>query len=263
MRPLLARPYFLASRIGVSVRLFLLALLPAAVEGRPVDQDFQPWVQLFVDGRWEEQLRWSLDLQARWLEVPRAREPQTGRRIDSSNTVVLVRPALGWAPAAGLSFWAGYAFQPILFDEPEVRGRRDVDEHRVWEQLSAWRAAGAWQLSLRSRIEHRYRTDGPGSGAWAHRFRQQARGACALTGDGRWQVVAWDEIFFHLNDTEYPTRVGLDQNRAFAGIAYRPASWLTLESGYLNQFVRRYSDPHQVNHVLLMQVSVSAVTAFP
>jgi hypothetical protein len=75
--------------------------------------------------------------------------------------------------------------------------------------------------------------------------------------------VLWDEIFFHLNDTDYPINLGLDQNRAFAGLAYRPAEWLILEGGYLNQFVRRYSDPHQVNHVLLFQISVAVKTASP
>lgn len=247
----------------------LLALLAAAATppsiaaARAVDEDFQPWLQLFVDGRSGERLRWSLDLQSRWLDVPQARDAQTGKEVDSSNTVILIRPAVGWALADWITIWAGYAYQPVFFYNPDLQDARDTDEHRAWEQFSLSHREGAWGFGLRSRLEQRYRTDGPGDGEWAHRFRQQARAAYELSFDRRWQLVLWDEVFFHLNDTDYPSNLGLDQNRAFAGAAFRPIEWLTLEGGYLTQFVRRYSDPHQVNHILLLQISVAVTTPSP
>lgn len=254
---------FTAIPSPVILALALACLLSASVaRARPVDEDFQPWLQLLVDGRSAEHLRWSLDLQSRWLDVPRANDSQTGKRIDSSNTLVLVRPGLGWTLSDWAAVWAGYAYQPVLYDDDKLADSRDVDEHRAWEQLSISHALAEWKMGLRSRLEQRYRTKGPGDGDWAHRFRQQARAAYDLTGDWKWQAIVSDEILFHLNDTEYPTKIGLDQNRAFIGIGYQPVPLARLELGYLNQFVRRYTDPHQVNHVLSIQLIITVETPF-
>ena len=36
-----------------------------------------------------------------------------------------------------------------------------------------------------------------------------------------WSAIAWDEAFFHLNDTDRGISAGFNQNRAFFGIGYR------------------------------------------
>lgn len=254
---------FTAIPSPVIFALALACLLSASpARARAVDEDFQPWLQLLVDGRSAERLRWSLDVQSRWLDVPRANDPQTGKRIDSANTLVLVRPGLGWALCDWAVLWAGYAYQPVLYENDELADSRDVDEHRAWEQLSTSHTLDRWRIGLRSRLEQRYRSKGPGDGQWAHRFRQQARAAYDLAGDWGWQIIVSDEVFFHLNDTPYPSREGFDQNRAFLGIGYQPTDVVRLELGYLNQFVRRYTDPHQLNHVLAVQLIISVASSF-
>ena len=34
-------------------------------------------------------------------------------------------------------------------------------------------------------------------------------------------LVSWDEVFVHLNSTDWGARQGFDQNRGFVGIGYR------------------------------------------
>jgi hypothetical protein len=64
-------------------------------------------------------------------------------------------------------------------------------------------------------------------------------------------VVAYDEIFFHVNDTRL-TSQGLDQNRIFAGLGMTVVPGARLEVGYLNQALRGGPGrPSRRNHVVL------------
>jgi hypothetical protein len=128
---------------------------------------------------------------------------------------------------------------------------------------------GAFGLSSRTRIEQRFRSDGPGSAEndgghsrWAYRFRELVRLAYTVA-ESPFQLLVWDEIFVHLNRTNYPSEPGLDQNRLFAGASYQPNRVLRAELGYMNQFVRRYTDPDQVNHVLLMSLYLKVDVSGP
>jgi hypothetical protein len=142
---------------------------------------------------------------------------------------------------------------------------KNVEEHRVYSQLNhRCQRVGRFHLSGRSRLEHRVRTRGPGSddivdGApqdrglsrWAHRFRQQVRLAVNFKKDAPWQLIVWDEFFFHLNETAFTTERGFDQNRAFVGLGYDTKP-VRVEVGYINQYVRRFHDPDQLNHVFAL-----------
>jgi hypothetical protein len=104
---------------------------------------------------------------------------------------------------------------------------------------------------------------------WAHRLRQQVRVALTPIPDWPWQLVVWDEIFFHLNTTGepgnprtgYPSQTGFDQNRLFLGVAYQPTASVRVELGYLNQVVNRMDrPPDQINHALSLSVAFSLAT---
>ena len=56
--------------------------------------------------------------------------------------------------------------------------------------------------------------------------------------------------------SDYRTEPGLDQNRAFIGLGYQAAPDLRVELGYMNHYVYRYTDAHQVNHVFATNVNV-------
>ena len=82
---------------------------------------------------------------------------------------------------------------------------------------------------------------------WAHRFRQQLRVAVNFKKNEPWQLLVYDEFFFHLNQTAF-TVPGFDQNRVFAGLAY-DAKAVRVEFGYLNQYIVRPRDPDNNNHL--------------
>ena len=253
---------------AILVLLLLAALSPTHALARDTEVDFQQWAQIYVDGNldnWVPGLRTFVDLQARRSNAPLAyrRDPSTGEILGSTqspNTLLLMRPAVGYQFTEWLNVFVGYAWQPVYFDDSAMRGARNVDEHRIFQQLGLRFAGSSLDFSGRTRLEQRVRTNGPGSsendggdGHWAHRFRQQARVAWTIAEGSPWQIIASDEVFVHLNRTNYPTRSGIDQNRAFLGVGYDTPG-ARVEVGYTNQFVHRFTDPDQINHVLTINL---------
>src|SRR5690606_34707185 len=111
-------------------------------------------------------LRVSLDLQARRMNGPRQRVgTMPDVYAENPNTMILVRPAVGYQFAPWGSAWVGYACVPNWFDDADVRPARNVSEHRIYEQLSTAHSFGPLALGTRTRIEQRVRTNGPGSDA--------------------------------------------------------------------------------------------------
>lgn len=79
-------------------------------------------------------------------------------------------------------------------------------------------------------------------------LRGQARYAHRLGSADRWQALAFIEPFAALNNTDWGTDRGLVQNRVFLGASYRLTSALSLEFGYLNQYLR-LSGEDLMNHL--------------
>jgi hypothetical protein len=144
----------------------------------------------------------------------------------------------------------------------------DVDEHRIFEQLGLRWQIPVFGLSSRTRVERRVRTNGPGSAEndanlshWAHRLRDQIRIAWTLRPGRPWRIVAYDELFFRLSRSNYPSpsRPTIDQNRAFLGVGYDTPGF-RVEAGYLNQYVHRFTDPDQINHILGVNIVIEIGT---
>ena len=66
----------------------------------------------------------------------------------------------------------------------------------------------------------------------------------------------FDEVFLNLNDTDWGAESGLDRNRIFAGIGWKPKSmpYLKGEVGYLNQLIDRPSGIHRMDHLLSLNL---------
>jgi hypothetical protein len=243
--------------------LVLLLCCAGNAQARDREPDYQQWVQLYATLKLPHRLRAELDLQSRRLNAPLRRVETESGQVSyqpNPNTILLLRPLVGYDFTPWLTAYLGYLWTPDYFDNPEVRSRSDISEHRIFVQLTVGHTFGKFNLGGRTRVEQRVRTDGPGSPendagytAWAQRVRQMARLAYRL-GDSPFLLIAWDEIFIHLNRTNYPSKPGLDQNRAFLGLGYQAEPMLRLEFGYTNVFVRRYTDPNQINHVLQLAV---------
>jgi hypothetical protein len=241
-------------RIMTLVLCFIPGLARADAE-----PDYQQWVQLYAEGNLDTLLpglRLGLDLHARRGNAPLLCDP--AGCSPSPNTLLIVRPSVGYALSPKHALWLGYAWVPNLFDDPLVRGARNTHEHRIWEQYSGRFVFGRAELGIRTRLEHRFRSAGPGEGDVAHRLRQLVRFAYTLSSGKPWLVIFTDELFLHLSESGYRTEPGLDQNRAFLGLGYQANPDFRVEMGYMNHYVHRYTDANQLNHVF----SLNVVTRF-
>jgi hypothetical protein len=213
------------------------SLAPAIALAETVD-DAGLWVALFAQGDLHQnecschQVKWWFDGQLRFLD-------DTDGFHQS-----LVRPGVGVTVADNLTLWAGYAW---INTEP-IAGPA-FDEHRIWQQTTWSRDLDCVTLSLRSRLEERFVETGDDVGL---RFRQLVRLHRDLPALPGLSLVAWDEIFFHLNDTDWGADAGVDQNRVFAGFGWKhtPESPLRTEIGYLNQLIDNASSPDRSHHIL-------------
>lgn len=226
------------------------------------------WNQIMLDMNLDAKakgLRLALDFHLRRMNSPlQYVRDMSGAIVETRqnpNTFVVVRPAIGYMWSKWGGFFVGYIWLPDFFDDPVFARTRNIDEHRIYEQLTLrWAWEGRLDINWRNRVEHRFRNHGPGSGDivdgvpqdmgfghWAHRLRQQLRLAVNFKKGAPWQFLVYDEFFFHLNRTAF-TQPGFDQNRAFVGLAY-DAKAVRVEFGYLNQYIRRPRDPDNNNHL--------------
>jgi hypothetical protein len=218
--------------------LLIIYLLGARALAAPTLEDFQPWNALMAQGSFSPlgqefgNWRWWFEGQARFL----ADTDKFGQGI--------IRPGLGYALTPNASVWLGYAWLPT-----QPVGKAAFDEHRIWQQFS-WSLPTDWgTLSTRGRLEQRFTDTGKQTG-W--RFRQLVKFVHPLPFEPRLSLVAFDELFVNLNDTDWNARDGFDQNRAFAGLGWNfdTAGHYRTELGYLNQYIRVERAADRMNHVL-------------
>ena len=70
-------------------------------------------------------------------------------------------------------------------------------------------------------------------------------------------VSIWDEVFIHLNDTNFGARTGFNQNRLFAGIGWDhdPQDRWRSEIGYLYQEVNIPGAGNNIsNHIVSLNL---------
>lgn len=218
---------------------FLIGTLP--LHAQSVD-DAGQWNALLMQGNFEKigwessKLRWWWDNHYRLLED-----------ADGFNQSI-VRPGLGWAVTDRSTLWAGYGW---IRTSP-LTGN-NFDEHRIWQQWTWSKGSEAWKVGLRSRFEQRFLETGDDTGLrWRQFFRVQHN----LPAHPHLTLVCWDEIFYHLNDTDWGAEAGFNQNRIFAGIGIKTdpdCRWRT-EIGYLNQVIEIPSGPDRNNHILSLNI---------
>mgnify|MGYP002046651394 CR=1 FL=1 len=156
----------------------------------------------------------------------------------------IIRPGIGRRLNDENSIWAGYAWI----------GERipgfDIHENRFWQQWITTRQRGDVSFQFRSRLEQRFVSAGAQVG-W--RFRQLVRAQKPLEHHPDLLWVAWDEIFFHLRDTDWGAVTGYNQNRVFVGMGRIPnkrSPWRT-EIGYLYQQIDIPEDGADLNNHIL------------
>lgn len=166
-------------------------------------------------------------------------------RGSGSNTYLL-RSAIGYVLQNNVSLWAGYA---RVVNDPDNGSTRH--ENRWWQQ-AAW-TARRWDwgtLSLRSRLEFRFIEGSNDTGA---RFRQQVQLTAPIRTSDLSLVLSL-EPFVNLRGTDWGATGGIDQNRTYAGIRMPMTDSLSLEAGYMHQYIRRAGTDDAVNHVGLLHL---------
>ena len=163
------------------------------------------------------------------------------RIVDDASELgtTIIRPGIGYRVGEKTTLWLGYARVTLHPGE-------NIDEDRIWQQVTF--PVGNFfggAVSGRTRLEQRFREGDSGTGV---RLRQFFRWSRPLA-DSKYSVVAWDELFIGLNNTEGGLRDGVDQNRAFVGLAWQPERRIRAEIGYLNNYIVR-SGADQLNHIL-------------
>ena len=195
--------------------------------------------ELSLTGLEHAPTRWWFDGQARFLGD------------DFELFQGIVRPGVGYQLTEKQSAWLGYAW--IGESLPGL----SFHENRIWEQWALTQDVGDTSVLLRSRLEQRFVSLGDQVG-W--RFRQMVRVQRPRAARSSLLWVAWDEIFFHLNDTDWGARTGYNQNRLFVGLGRQSSSRnrRRTEIRYLYQQIDVAEDGADLsNHILSINFFLS------
>ncbi|MFL6861940.1 MAG: DUF2490 domain-containing protein [Allosphingosinicella sp.] len=211
----------------------VLALVPAAAAAK---DDAQLWTGGNLAVKLGGGFQLSQEVTARFSD-------RRGLYEIESNTLV------GYKLAPRLTLWAGYTHDP-LYDHGHSTGM----EHRAREQLTLDRIpAGPGALSLRLRLEQRWREGSDGTG-W--RARPYFKYSLPL-GRGGTALAFSHESFLNLNHTAFQGRTGEDRMRNALAISAPLAKGLTAEIGYLNQHSFVPGGPDTTDHVATVTLNLS------
>jgi hypothetical protein len=185
------------------------------------------------DSRWQ----YWFDAQARYFD------------IGSGINQYLLRPGIGWKISDNVNAWAGYA---------RIRSRNragnTIDEDRFWQQLD-WRAGNIFggKVAMRTRLEQRSLSSGDDTGMV---LRFMSRYTRPLGDRGTTSLVIAIEPFIRLNNSDWGGDAGLGQNRSYAGISWKVSEKITVEAGYMHQYIWVDNGTDRVNHVGVLNIKV-------
>lgn len=216
--------------------IVLLLVAPIrTVEARPTEAEAQFWFTVSAQGGIGEHFLYYLEAQPRFSK-------DDGRAI--------LRSAGGVRLFQDMSLWLGQGWIPLwVWDgDPALR----QGESRLFQQYLYTPKLGTVRGTLRARLEQRFLA-GTTEVSW--RARVMLRGAQPVAAEGRLSLIAWDEVFYHLNSVAGGPSAGFDMNRVFVGVGWKYAEHSSLEVGYLNVFTRRpAADSNQLIHTLAVSM---------
>lgn len=206
------------------------ALAIAAPAAHAHDHDFQQWTQMTAFGPVKDNFLGYLELQPRlWDNAGRLGQ-------------MLVRPAIGYRFTPDTNVLIGYAY---VHTDPLVG--ITTDEHRAWQQL-IYPLIKTDGLTVNGRTRFEQRTV-ENANDLGFRLRHQMRAQVPVSSGSRVLGVAWTEVFFNFNTTDWGAREGFDQVRSFVGVQFPITDNFTFEPGYVNQTIFRRGED-RMNHIL-------------
>jgi hypothetical protein len=213
-------------------------LYPAAVQSTEHDPGL--WVvfsttdRIGTDGttsRW----RYWFDAQARFFDMG-----------DGASQYV-VRPGIGYDISDNMTVWAGYARFYV-----DTAAGSSATENRYWQQLT-WTAARPKDATVSMRIRTEQRSVSTGKDT-AFVLRYQVRYVRKLQKHNNLDLILAVEPFIDFRDTDWGGNSGLGQNRTFAGIGWKASDKISLETGYMNQYIWRDSAEELSNHLAVVSI---------
>lgn len=234
---------FKAAWNAICLTVFIL-LSQSAWAAENLVNDLQNWdvVTLAFPLTPDKKVLFSGDVQVR---VGRLQD--RGTRNDY--TQLILRPVVGYQLTPKVSIWQGYAWTPTF--EP-----KNLNEHRIFQQLQIKNKFHKLELVNRSRLEERWIEN---TGKTSIRFRHLLRVMHPIDKKERWFLVGSNEIFVALNGVPNGPAAGFDQNRLFAGVNRKLNQNMNMEAGYMNQYVNT-RDPvsDRMNHIIWLGVNFQA-----
>lgn len=229
---------------NMKIRLAVVALacLAFPITGSATEHDPGAWVIFSTTNAFQsdgQESRWHywFDAQARYFDV------------GSGANQWLARPGIGYEISENVTGWVGYA----RFRARNTAG--DVaEEDRFWQQVN-W-SAGEWnngRVSTRVRLEQRSISVGDDTGLV---LRFMAKYARPIGATGSTNLIVGIEPFVDLRDTDWGGESGLGQNRVTIAISRRLSERLTIEAGYMNQYIWRDNAENRNNHLGVLNVKV-------
>jgi hypothetical protein len=220
--------------IKLFILLFLLANVPSSFSAEL--HDVQSWWSVLAIGSiYKGNERSSFKF---WLEgIQRLGD------YNSRSTQRLIRPGLGYMLNEHTSVWLGAAWIETGFP----LNQNMVAEKRTWQQLLWVKKYNQLTLSSRLRFEQRFFSNNPVVG-W--RLRQMLKMVVPLSSNQKWNWIGSDEVFVHNSYIRRSYVTGFDQNRFFMGAGYKINKAITVEVGYLNQYIARYHNSHFLSNNL-------------
>ena len=222
--------------------MVVLIWLTIPSTGSATENDFGTWTTFSTTDAFQtdgQDSRWHywFDAQARYFD------------LGSGINQWLVRPAIGYEFRNSVKGWAGYA---------RFRTRNRVgsvaDENRYWQQIE-WPAVdwNGGRVAMRVRLEQRSISTGDDIGLVA-RFRANYVRPVGEKGDT--SLVVAIEPFFDLRDTDWGGDDGLGQNRVSILLGRRLSDSVSIEAGYMNQYIWADSGENRINHFGVLNFKV-------
>lgn len=219
------------------------ALRAQTAPGYTVIPQQQTWLGYLNQTRLSK--HWGL-----WLDVHTRR---TSAFLDRWSMHV-VRPGIIYYPSDNIRVVGGYTFARLYAQTTPAPTRT---EHRPWQQISVDTRYGRLLTTQRLRIEERFIQRTSGSELldtygfnWRFRLMLTLQYPLTRSTTARHVPLAVFQNEVMVNAGRQITYNVFDQNRLFVGVTYPVTKTLSVQAGYMNQFVQQPSGNAFVsNHV--------------
>jgi hypothetical protein len=158
--------------------------------------------------------------------------------------------------SAGIGYQTSSNLQLFLVNSYVITERlngQTRQEYRLWQQAN-WvlHDNSAYSLASRSRLEERKDFE---AAPIAIRFRELLSLRIPIASWPNHYYLISDEVFFNLNRPYWVSDRFFQQNRAFIGISTDISKKISVDVGYMNQYL--FGNSNQSNNILVINFNVS------